>query len=109
MDTYKKNENIRSRYFEMTLQTVLFIAMLVIMFIAVSHVNEVYRKQNLLIIKQSAQRAAVECYSVEGVYPPGIDYLVDNYSFTYNSDKYYIFYETFASNVMPTIEVYERK
>ncbi len=109
MDTYRKNENIRSRYFEMIRQTVLFIAMIVIMFIAVSNVNKIYQKQNLMIIKQSAQRAAVECYSVEGVYPPDIDYLVDNYSFTYNSDKYYIFYETFASNVMPTIEVYERK
>ncbi len=88
---------------------IIFAVFLTLMILAVARVSKVYNQQSLIIVKQSVQRAAVECYSVEGIYPPNIEYLKDNYSLSYNSDKYYVFYETFASNVMPTIEVYERK
>ena len=109
MEYMEQNEVTRSRRAELIRQTVLFALVLILMIFAVSSVSRFYRKQNLMIIKQSAQRAAVECYSVEGIYPPNIEYLVDNYSFTYNSEKYFIFYDSFASNVMPNVEVYERK
>jgi hypothetical protein len=109
MEQTEKQKIIKSRRWELVRQLTVFLIVTVLMIFAVTYVNRVYDKQSLLMIKQNAMRAAVECYSVEGLYPPDIDYLKENYSFTYNEDKYFIFYETFASNVMPTIEVYERK
>ncbi len=109
MSYNEENMIFRSRRAELLRQSALFILAIVLLVFMVTKINSFYSRQNISLIKQSVQRAAVECYSVEGIYPPDIDYLVDNYSLTYNSDRYYIFYETFASNVMPTIEVYERK
>lgn len=109
MSYNEENMIFRSRRAELLRQSVMFILAIVLLAFMVTKINSFYSRQNISLIKQSVQRAAVECYSVEGIYPPDIDYLVDNYSLTYNSDRYYIFYETFASNVMPTIEVYERK
>ncbi|MCR5585208.1 MAG: hypothetical protein K6F63_07240 [Lachnospiraceae bacterium] len=109
MEKSKREKIIRSRRWELIRQLAVFLVVMGLMIFVVTYVNKVYSEQSRLIIKQNATRAAVECYSVEGLYPPNIEYLEQNYSFTYNSDKYFIFYETFASNVMPTIEVYERK
>ena len=109
MNDSEKRSIVKSRHWELIRQTVLFALVIAFLLAAVTYFGGFYNRQNLTIIKQNVQRAAVECYSVEGIYPPDIEYLEEHYSFTYNSDKYYIFYETFASNVMPTVEVYERK
>ncbi len=109
MSYNEKKMIFRSRRAELIRQSATFILAVALLIFMVTKINNFYSKQNISLIRQSVQRAAVECYSVEGIYPPDIDYLVDNYSLTYNSDRYYIFYETFASNVMPTVEVYERK
>jgi len=59
-------------------------------------------------IKEAIERACVQCYALEGSYPPDLDYLSRNYGLILNNDKYFYYYEIFASNVMPYVEVYER-
>ena len=65
--------------------------------------------QSIELLRQSVRKAVVQCYAIEGAYPPDIDYLEKEYSLEYNHDKYYIDYEVFASNVMPNVDVYERE
>ncbi|MGI6124142.1 MAG: hypothetical protein ACOYIG_08135 [Acetivibrionales bacterium] len=59
-------------------------------------------------IKQAIERACIQCYALEGSYPPDLEYLKENYGLIINDDKYFYYYEIFASNVMPYVEVYER-
>ena len=63
-------------------------------------------EQNRALIEQSIKKAAIQCYSNEGMYPADVDYLVENYYVTIDHDKYNIVYDCFASNIMPTIRVY---
>lgn len=65
--------------------------------------------QNIDLLRQSARKAVVQCYSIEGEYPQNMEYLEKNYGLEYNHDKYFIDYELFASNVMPNIDVFERE
>lgn len=60
------------------------------------------------IIKEAIERACVQCYALEGSYPPNLEYLSKNYGLILNNEKYFYYYEIFASNVMPYVEVYER-
>ncbi|MBR4462536.1 MAG: hypothetical protein IKS51_08165 [Erysipelotrichaceae bacterium] len=60
-------------------------------------------------LKEAIQRSALQCYVVEGVYPPDLDYLKENYGLTVNSKDYYIDYEIFAENLPPEIRVIPRK
>jgi len=60
------------------------------------------------IVQQAIQKAAVQCYALEGSYPPDIQYMVDYYGLQFNDLQYACRYEIFASNIMPEIEVYER-
>lgn len=58
-------------------------------------------------VEEAIQMAAVQCYAIEGSYPP-IDYLVEHYGLVINESAYYYHYEFIASNIMPVIAVYKK-
>lgn len=59
-------------------------------------------------IREAVRRSALQCYVVEGVYPPDLDYLRENYGLQVNTEDYYVVYEAFASNLPPEVRVVER-
>ena len=56
-------------------------------------------------IKDMVQKGALQCYVVEGVYPPDLQYLQDHYGLQINTDAYYVTYDVFASNQPPVVVV----
>lgn len=60
-------------------------------------------------LTEALTRAAVACYAAEGVYPPDVTYLEENYGIQINKDLYTIKYEVIASNLMPDITVLENQ
>ena len=56
-------------------------------------------------IKDTVQRSALQCYVVEGVYPPDLKYLQDHYGLQVNTDEFYVTYDAYASNQPPTVSV----
>lgn len=58
-------------------------------------------------LKESIQRATVECYAIEGRYPPSVAYLEENYGIRIDRNRFSVFYEGFASNIIPDITVVE--
>ena len=56
-------------------------------------------------LKKAIARASVQCYAIEGRYPPSVEYLEENYGVQIDHDKYNVFYDGFASNIMPEITV----
>ena len=60
-------------------------------------------------LENALRRAAVACYAAEGIYPPTVQYLTDHYGILIDRDKYHVFYEVFAENLMPEITVLTAK
>ena len=56
-------------------------------------------------LRKAVTRASVQCYAIEGRYPPSVEYLEENYGVQINRKKYNVFYDGFASNVMPEITI----
>ncbi len=54
------------------------------------------------------RKAAVQCYALEGSYPPDVYYLADHYGVLLDEDLYIYYYEIFGSNIMPEIDVFSR-
>ena len=65
--------------------------------------------ESIVAIQNAVERNARQCYVVEGVYPPNLAYMEDNYGLQVNTKKFYITYEAFASNLPPTIKVTPKK
>ncbi|MGI6164214.1 MAG: hypothetical protein ACOYEQ_09865 [Bacillota bacterium] len=59
-------------------------------------------------IRRSIEKAAVQCYALEGNYPPDLKYLEENYGIQIHEDKYHYDYFAFASNIRPVIVVVEK-
>lgn len=56
-------------------------------------------------LKKGIQRASVQCYAIEGRYPPNVAYLEENYGISIDRERYNVFYSGFASNIIPDITV----
>lgn len=66
------------------------------------------KSERISVAEKAIQRAALQCYALEGSYPPDLKYLEANYGIIINSDRYYYQYDIFASNIMPEIVVFEK-
>lgn len=58
-------------------------------------------------LRQAVTRASVQCYAIEGRYPPSVAYLEENYGVQIDRSRYTVFYNGFASNIMPEITIQE--
>ncbi len=60
-------------------------------------------------LKAAVERGALQCFVVEGVYPPNLKYLEEHYGLQINHEDYYVTYDAFASNIPPEIRVTVRE
>jgi hypothetical protein len=65
-------------------------------------------RQSAQSVKDAVLRSAVQCYSVEGVYPSSVDYLEEHYGLMIDHDTYIIGYDSFSSNLLPQVSVLVR-
>ncbi len=56
-------------------------------------------------LRDAISRASVQCYAIEGRYPPSVDYLEEHYGIQIDRERFDVFYDGFASNIMPEITV----
>lgn len=80
-----------------------------ILITGVHYLGNIGNAEGINLTREAVTRTVVECYAIEGIYPPNVQYMVDNYNLTYDTTKYYVHYDAFASNIMPTVEVYEKR
>lgn len=85
-----------------------FVAIVLAFCLAVDRLTDASDGAELKLVRDAVKNAALTCYAVEGAYPEDIDYLRDHYGLAYNEERYMIYYDAFASNVLPDIRVVER-
>lgn len=56
-------------------------------------------------LEKAIRRSVVQCYAVEGTYPPSLDYLKEHYGIFYDSDLFFVDYTSIGSNIMPDITI----
>jgi hypothetical protein len=61
------------------------------------------------IVTSALDRSIMQCYALEGFYPPNLDYLSEHYGFTYNSDHFFIDYTYIGSNLRPDVTIIKRE
>ena len=66
-------------------------------------------EESAVAIQQTIRRSALQCYVIEGVYPPNLQSLEENYGLQVNEKDFIIHYEAFASNLPPAVRVMIRQ
>ncbi|MCL2814948.1 MAG: hypothetical protein FWD23_10145 [Oscillospiraceae bacterium] len=85
--------------------TLIILAVVVCFFIAaVNGASDKAGASSAATLERAIKRAAVQCFAIEGFYPPDVDYLAENYGIILDS-KYIVEYDAFSGNNIPVIRV----
>lgn len=87
------------------LSAVIFAAIILLFYFAVdaSGKNTIEKQQESL--ESALARDIVQCYAIEGMYPPDLTYLEDHYGLTYDKNTFFVDYQPIASNLYPDVTV----
>lgn len=85
---------------------IIIIVLIVYMYIAVDNAQRKSDEESYNILSDAIIRSAVQCYAIEGFYPPDIEYLENNYGLLVDHNKYFVSYSVFASNIIPEVQVF---
>lgn len=85
-----------------------FLAAVLWLVTAVSDLASGQDGEALQQLEESLRRSAVACYAAEGVYPPDLAYLEEHYGVQIDQKRFVVYYDAFASNMMPDITVLEK-
>jgi len=56
-------------------------------------------------LENAIRRSAVQCFALEGRFPPNLAYLEDKYGLIIDRNNYAVYYESLGSNILPQIRV----
>ena len=87
------------------ISAVLIAACLYLFIIGTGGVAQRTKEENLNALVEAVRRATVQCYAIEGRYPPSVEYLEENYGISIDRNSYNVFYSGWASNIMPDITI----
>lgn len=62
-------------------------------------------REGLTLAQDAIRQAAIQCYALEGMYPPSLEYLKETYGVQVDEERYFVDYRYVASNLMPDIMV----
>ena len=85
-----------------------FLLLLFICLQAIDRLGRMQGEEETRLVRDAVLKATVTCYAVEGAYPEDLEYLKENYKLAYNENRYFVTYDSFASNRIPDIYVTER-
>ena len=96
----------RSKKTPLVLAVIMIIIIcMVVLFLAFRDSGKDLSDESAMAIRDAVRKGALQCYVVEGVYPPDLEYLENNYGLKINTDDFYVTYDAFASNLPPEVIV----
>ena len=83
----------------------LLVLVVVLVFLLLRSSGGDLNDESAAAIEEAVRAGALQCYVVEGIYPPDLAYLEEHYGLQINKHDYYVTYDAFASNIPPEIKV----
>ncbi len=85
-----------------------FVGVILVFIVLVSRFSGKSAARQKEILTEALNRDIVHCYSVEGIYPPSLEYIEEHYGLSYDHSRFIVDYESIGSNLMPNVTVIER-
>ena len=67
------------------------------------------KDEDIRQLQEVLQKGCVACYAAEGIYPPDLEYLKTHYGIQVDGERYTVYYNRFAQNLMPEMTVLENE
>lgn len=104
MNRFESRGRLRKLRF-ISLPLLAFILLFILFMRGVSSVSDTTYEKQEESLHTAIERSVVQCYAVEGTYPPSLTYLEEHYGLTYDHDLFFIDYQAYGSNIFPDITI----
>ncbi len=88
-----------------TITVIIFVAAMVLFFFAVDSSGRSSIAKEQQSLESALNRDIVQCYSIEGRYPPSVEYLEQHYGLTYDKTTFFVDYIPIAGNLYPDVTI----
>ncbi len=105
----KKRYRTKKAWLPALLWLLVFAAAAVFAARGVDKTAEISERDGLRAAETTVRQAAVSCYALEGAYPASYEELKRRSGLALDDAEYVVFYDVFASNLMPEITVLHRE
>ena len=80
-------------------------AILFIFFLGIDEISSGNIERQQASLQEAVDRDIVQCYSLEGIYPPSLEYMEEHYGLIYDKKLFFIDYRPVASNIYPEVTI----
>jgi len=108
MNRFTKKFSLKDLIKRINLPLLAFILLLAAFLYGISSVSATTTAKQLESLESAVYKSIVQCYAIEGMYPPSLDYLEAHYGLVYDPNRYFIDYQPIASNLMPDVTILAR-
>ena len=95
----------RRRPVRSVLAVALFVAVAAVFLYALNDFGKSTMDRQLQSLENAVHRDIIQCYAIEGVYPPNLQYLQDHYGLTWDPETFFVDYEPIGSNLYPDVTI----
>lgn len=82
----------------------------IVLFIyGVSYISEASIEEQHQSLEKAVSRDIAQCYAVEGMYPPSLEYLKSHYGLIYDEEIFFVDYQPIGSNIFPDVTIIRLK
>ncbi len=94
-----------SENFYRVISLVIFVLIAVFFIQAVEYSGRSSIEKEQESLENAISRDIVQCYALEGMYPPSLSYMEDHYGLTYDKNVFFVDYQPIAANLYPDYTV----
>lgn len=105
MNRFHKHTHISTNFIWKLFSFFLFLSILAFFIQGVHTVDNTTSTEQAKSLERAIRRSIVQCYAVEGTYPPSLDYLREHYGIFYDTNLFFVDYTSIGSNIMPDITI----
>ena len=108
MNRFSEKFNLKNQLKKINLPILAFIMLMGAFLYGISSVSATTTAKQLESLESAVNKSIVQCYAIEGMYPPSLAYLEEHYGLIYDESRYFIDYQPIASNLMPDVTILSR-
>ncbi len=109
MNRFQKPSRFSLHNIWRTISVVFFCLFFAFFFYGIQTAEHTTEAEQTAHLERVIRRSVIQCYVMEGSYPPSLDYLKEHYGLSYDSSQFFVDYIPIGSNIMPDITIIPRK
>ncbi len=87
------------------ISVLIFVLIAVLFFFIVDETGKSSVSKQQESLEKALSRDIVQCYAIEGRYPPSLSYLEENYGLIYDKSIFFVDYQPIGSNLYPDVTI----